>query len=137
VRKYIGEFKAFAIKGNFIDLAVGVIIGAAFSKIVSSVVNDIIMPFDGMLLGGINFKSWTIELPRFFNQPEPINMNLGVFINTVIEFLIIAFTVFLIVKAINRFKRNQEEKPAEPPVTTNQEKLLSEIRDILQEQRDR
>jgi large conductance mechanosensitive channel len=132
-KKFIGEFKAFAIRGNVIDLAVGVIIGAAFSKIVSSAVNDIIMPFAGMFLGGISFESWYIELPRFFKQPEPIKMNLGIFINTVIEFLIIAFFVFLLVKAINRFRSKQEEKPAEPTTSSSQEKLLAEIRDLLKE----
>lgn len=135
--KLVGEFKAFAIKGNVIDLAVGVIIGAAFSKIVSSVVNDIVMPFVGMFLGGVDFKSWYVELPRFFNQPEPIKMNLGIFINTVIEFLIIAFVVFLFVKAINRFKKKQAEEPPAPAVPTKEELLLAEIRDILKEQKDK
>lgn len=136
VKKFVGEFKAFAMKGNVIDLAVGVIIGAAFSKIISSIVNDIVMPFVGMFLGGVDFKSWFIELPRFFNQPEPIEMNLGLFINAVIEFLIIAFVVFIFVKAMNRFKRKQAEKPTEPPAPSNEEKLLAEIRDLLKAQKD-
>ncbi len=134
-KKFMGEFKAFAIKGNAIDLAVGVIIGAAFSKIVASIVTDIVMPFVGMLMGGVDFKSWFIELPRFFDQPEPIKMNLGVFINTVIEFLIIAFVVFLFVKAVNRLKKKQDEQPAAPAAPTKEELLLAEIRDILKEQK--
>lgn len=137
MKKLIGEFRAFAIKGNVIDLAVGVIIGAAFSKIISSIVNDIVMPFVGMFLGGVDFKSLFIELPRFFNQPEPINMNLGVFINTVIEFLIIAFVVFIFVKAINKFKKKQAEEQVAPVAPTKEELLLAEIRDILKEQKDK
>lgn len=136
-KKLIGEFKAFAIKGNVIDLAVGVIIGAAFSKIIASIVSDIVMPFAGMFLGGVDFKSWVIELPRFFKQTESINMNLGVFINTVIEFLILAVVVFIFVKAINGTKRKQAEGTTTPDVATKEELLLTEIRDILKEQKDR
>lgn len=137
VKKLLSEFKAFAIKGNVIDLAVGVIIGAAFSKIVTSVVQDIVMPFIGMFLGGVDFKTWYIELPRFFNQPDPIKMNLGNFINTVIEFVVIAFVVFLFVKTVNRFRKKQAETPAAPPEPTKEELLLTEIRDILKEQKDK
>lgn len=133
VKRIAGEFKAFAIKGNVIDLAVGVIIGAAFSKIVSSVVNDIAMPFVGMFLGGVDFQTWNIDLPRFFGQTDQIQLKIGTFINTVIEFLILALIVFIFVKAINKLRRKQPE----PPAPTNQEKLLSEIRDLLKEQKDR
>lgn len=134
MKKFFEEFKTFAVKGNVIDLAVGVIIGAAFSKIVSSVVNDIAMPFIGMFLGGIDFKNWVIELPRFFNQPDAIKLNLGVFINTVIEFLIISFVIFLFVKAVNKLKKKKEEAPAEAPAPSNEEVLLTEIRDLLKMQ---
>lgn len=135
MKKFVSEFKTFAVKGNVIDLAVGVIIGAAFSKIIASLVNDIAMPFIGMFLGGIDFKNLSIELPRFFNQPDAIMMNLGMFINTVIEFIILALVVFLFVKAINRFKKKQAEQPAAPAAPTKEELLLAEIRDILKEQK--
>lgn len=131
MKKFLKEFREFAVKGNAFDLAVGVIIGAAFGKIVSSIVNDLVMPFVGMFLGGVNFSSWKIELPRFFGQKDAIFLNLGIFINTVIEFIIIAFVVFIIVKAINRMKKKKEEAPAKPPAPTNEELLLAEIRDIL------
>lgn len=136
-KKIVGEFKAFAMKGSVIDLAVGVIIGAAFQKIVSSIVNDIAMPFIGMFLGGVDFKTWVIELPRFFNQVDPIYMNIGTFINTVIEFLILALVVFIFVKGINKLRKKQEAKPAEPPAPSNEEKLLAEIRDLLKSQKDK
>jgi large conductance mechanosensitive channel len=129
--KLVKEFKEFAVKGNAFDLAVGVIIGAAFGKIVASVVNDIAMPVIGMFLGGVDFSSWKIELPRFFGQKDPAFMNLGIFINTVIEFVVIALVVFAIVKAINKMKRKKEEAPAAPPVPSKEEQLLVEIRDIL------
>ena len=137
VKRIAGEFKAFAIKGNVIDLAVGVIIGAAFSKIVSSVVNDIAMPIIGMFLGGVDFQTWNIELPHFFGQIDPIQLKIGTFINTVIEFLILAIIVFIFVKSMNKLKREPAEPPPELPAPTNQEKLLSEIRDLLKEQKDR
>lgn len=131
------EFKIFAIKGNVMDLAIGVIIGAAFSKIISSLVNDIAMPFIGMFIGGINFQTWIINLPRFFGQTDPIQFKIGVFINTVIEFLIISVVVFVFMKAINKLKRKQEEAPESTPVPTNEEVLLAEIRDILKDQKDK
>jgi large conductance mechanosensitive channel len=127
--KFIKEFKEFAVKGNAIDLAVGVIIGAALGKIVASLVNDLIMPLVGIFLGGVDFSIWKIELPRFFNQPSPIYMNIGVFINTVIEFIIIAFVVFCIIKAINNLKKKKEEAPT--PCLSKEEQLLTEIRDLL------
>lgn len=137
MKKILKEFKTFAIKGNVMDLAIGVIIGGAFSKIISSLVNDIAMPFIGMFLGGINFQTWIIELPRFFGQTDPIQFKIGVFINTVIEFLIISVVVFIFMKAINKLKRKQEEAPESTPVPTNEEVLLAEIRDILKDQKDK
>ncbi len=131
--KFLREFKEFAVRGNVIDLAIGVIIGGAFSTITSSLVNDIVMPFIGMFLGGVDFSSWAIELPRFFGQEEPIMLNIGIFINTVIEFIILAFVVFLAVKAVNRMRRPKEEAPAAPPAPSKEEVLLTEIRDILKD----
>ena len=128
--KFIREFKEFAVKGNAIDLAVGVIIGAALGKIVASLVNDLIMPLVGMFLGGVDFSNWKLELPRFFNQPNHIYMNIGVFINTVIEFIIIAFVVFCIIKAINNIKKKKEET-IPVPCPSKEEQLLTEIRDLL------
>jgi large conductance mechanosensitive channel len=137
IKRVGGEFKAFAMKGNVIDLAVGVIVGAAFSKIVSSLVNDVAMPIVGMFTGGVDFSKLYIELPRFFGQIDPIQLKIGTFINTVIEFIILAFVVFIFVKAINKLKRKQAEEPATPATATKEEMLLSEIRDILKEQKDK
>jgi len=128
------EFKEFAMKGNVIDLAVGVVIGAAFGKIVSSLVTDVIMPPLGFLTGGIDFK----DLKIFIKHGDPakkiadVSINYGNFINIVIEFLIIAFAIFLVVKAINAMKRNEPEpEPAPDPEPTKEELLLTEIRDLL------
>jgi large conductance mechanosensitive channel len=134
-KRIAGEFKAFAIKGNVIDLAIGVIIGAAFSKIVASVVADIAMPIVGMFTGGVDFSKWSIELPRFFGQTEAIKLNIGAFINTIVEFVILALVVFIFVKAMNKLKRKQEEKLPAPQPPSNEEKLLAEIRDLLKEQK--
>jgi large conductance mechanosensitive channel len=137
LKKFAGEFREFAVKGSVIDLAVGVIIGGAFSKIVSSFVNDVATPFIGMFLGGVDFKDWAINLPRLFGQPDPIVLNIGVFVNTIIEFVILALIVFLFVKLINRLKniKKVEEKKEEPkpPEPSKEELLLAEIRDILKE----
>ena len=122
------EFKEFALKGNVIDLAIGVIIGAAFGKIVTSLVSDIIMPPIGLLLGGINFSSFAWTIKQATDNTEAVSINYGLFINNLIDFIIVAFVIFLIVKQINRFKR-KEEKVAEKP---NEEiVLLTEIRDSL------
>lgn len=130
----IEEFKKFISRGNVVDLAVGVIIGAAFGKIVSSVVNDIVMPPIGVLLGGMNFTSLRIVLKEGStdaagNVTEAVAINYGNFIQTGIDFLLIAAAIFLFVKAFNAMKR--KEDPAPPPPITNEEKLLTEIRDIL------
>lgn len=129
------EFKEFISRGNVVDLAVGVIIGAAFGKIVSSVVNDIIMPPIGLLLGGVNFSSLKVILKQASTDPtgkviEAVSLNYGNFIQTGIDFLIIAAAIFLLIKAINRMKR-KVEAPSAPPAPTNEEKLLTEIRDLL------
>ncbi len=122
------EFREFAVKGNVVDMAIGVIIGVAFGKIVSSIVADVIMPPIGLLLGGMDFASLAIVLKE---GPEPVLMKYGIFINTLIDFIIIAFVLFLAVKGINKFKKKEEEAPAAAPEPSSEEKLLTEIRDIL------
>jgi large conductance mechanosensitive channel len=129
----IKEFKEFAMRGNVVDLAVGVIIGAAFGKIVTSLVNDVIMPPIGYLTGGIDFKN----LKVLIKEGDPakkiadVSINYGNFINTVIEFLIVAFCIFMVVKAINSLKKPEEAAPAAEAVPTKEEILLTEIRDLL------
>ena len=136
--KFIKEFKDFAVRGNAVDMAVGVIIGGAFGKIVSSIVDDIIMPPIGWLIGGVNFSDLKVTLPQVIipgvEQMKPATINYGNFIQTFIDFIIIAFCVFLLVKAINVITRKKEEpKPAPGP--SNEEKLLTEIRDLLKQQK--
>ena len=129
----IKEFKEFAMRGNVVDLAVGVIIGAAFGKIVTSLVNDIIMPPIGYLTGGIDFKNLKVLIKAAdpANKTAEVSINYGNFINTAIEFLIIAFCIFMVVKAINSLKQPQEVPPTAPPAPTKEEVLLTEIRDLL------
>ncbi|WP_221284858.1 large-conductance mechanosensitive channel protein MscL [Mucilaginibacter sp. SP1R1] len=129
----IKEFKEFAMRGNVVDLAVGVIIGAAFGKIVTSLVNDVIMPPIGYLTGGIDFKNLKILIKPGdpAKKIADVSINYGNFINTVIEFLIVAFCIFMVVKAINSLKKPEEVAPAADPVPTNEETLLTEIRDLL------
>jgi len=122
------EFKKFAIKGNVVDMAVGIIIGAAFGKIVSSLVADIIMPPIGVLLGGVDFSSLSITLKKATEGAAAITINYGLFINTIIDFVIISFAIFILVKQINRFKKKEEDKPKETPEDIL---LLREIRDSL------
>lgn len=138
----LNEFKAFAVKGNAVDMAVGVIIGGAFGKIVSSIVNDIIMPPIGWLIGGVNFSDLKFELPTVKIGSETMQaatVNYGAFIQTIIDFVIIAFCVFLLVKGINKLsnlkKKEEETKPAEAPKPTKEELLLTEIRDLLKERK--
>ncbi|MBO9152584.1 large-conductance mechanosensitive channel protein MscL [Chitinophaga sp. GCM10012297] len=120
---FFGEFKAFAMKGNVIDLAVGIVIGAAFGKIVNSLVEAIIMPIVGILIGKVDFKGLMIKV-------GDAEIKYGMFIQSIVEFVIIAFAIFLVVKAINRMNKKEEPAPAEPVLST-QEKLLIEIRDEL------
>ena len=133
----IKEFKDFAMRGNVVDLAVGVIIGAAFGKIVTSLVNDVIMPPIGYLTGGIDFKN----LKVIIKQGDPtkkiadVSMNYGNFINTIIEFLIVAFCIFMVVKTINSLKKPVEAQQAAEPEPTKEELLLTDIRDILAKQK--
>lgn len=122
------EFKEFAVKGNMIDMAVGIIIGAAFGKIVSSLVSDIIMPPIGALLGGIDFSSFVLILKKASETTEAVTINYGVFINTLLDFIIIAFAIFVVIKQINKLKKKEEEKSEE---TAEETLLLREIRDQL------
>ena len=138
--KFINEFKEFAVKGNAVDMAVGVIIGTAFGKIVSSIVSDIIMPPIGWLIGGVKFSGLKFELPTVKiagEKLEAATINYGTFIQTIIDFTIIAFCVFMHVKGINKLakkkKKEEEKKPATPPAPSKEEVLLTEIRDAIKE----
>ena len=146
IGKFLGEFKAFAMRGNVIDLAVGVVIGGAFGKITTSVVNDIIMPAISMLTGGINFSDWKLVLKEAVTQVNAegveeivtaaVTINYGNLISIILDFIIIAFAVFCLVKGINALHRKKEEAPPAPPAPPEpsaEEKLLAEIRDLLKE----
>ncbi|MBN8886665.1 MAG: large-conductance mechanosensitive channel protein MscL [Rudaea sp.] len=126
------EFKAFILRGNVVDLAVGVVIGAAFGKIVTSLVDNVIMPPIGLLIGGIDFSAWKWILKAAGPDGKgEVAMQVGVFLNTIIQFLIVAAAIFLVVKLVNRMTKKAEEAPAAPPEPTPTEKLLTEIRDAL------
>ena len=125
------EFKEFAMKGNVIDLAVGVIIGGAFGKIVASLVANIIMPVLGLLIGGVSFSSLSIQLAETGPDVKPAILEYGIFLQNVFDFLIIAFAIFLFIKAINAAKKKEEAKPAAPAAPSKEEVLLTEIRDAL------
>lgn len=125
------EFKKFAMRGNVADMAIGIVIGAAFGKIVSSIVADVIMPPIGLILGGVDFSSLALTLKAGSEGVEPVLLKYGVFLNTVIDFIIIAFAIFMVVKAMNSMKNKEGEKPAAPPAPTKSEILLAEIRDEL------
>jgi len=126
----VQEFKSFAMRGNVVDMAVGIVIGGAFGKIVSSFVNDVLMPPIGLMLGGVDFSGLTVTLREATEEVAAVTLNWGAFVQTVIDFLIIAFAIFLVIKAMNAAKKKEEEVPAEPP---KQEVLLTEIRDALRE----
>jgi len=142
MKKFFEEFKKFAMRGNVIDLAVGVVIGGAFGKITTSIVNDIIMPVIGVLTGGLNFSDWKIVLKQAVLDAEGAIVNpevaitFGNTIAVIIDFIIIAFAVFCLVKGMNALHRKKEEAPAAPPAPPEpsaEEKLLTEIRDLLKE----
>ena len=130
----IQEFKAFAARGNVIDMAVGIIIGAAFGKIVSSFVGDIIMPPIGIILGGVDFSDLAVVLKAAEGDAPAVVIAYGKFIQTIIDFLIIAFAIFMGVKAMNSMKKKAEEAPAAPAAPTKDQELLREIRDLLKQQ---
>jgi large conductance mechanosensitive channel len=125
------QFKEFAMRGNVVDLAVGLIIGAAFGKIVSSFVNDVLMPPIGLAVGGVDFTSLKFILKEAVGEVPAVTLNYGSFIQTIVDFLIVAFSVFLVVKAMNSLKKKEEAKPAAPAEPPADIKLLSEIRDLL------
>ena len=129
--KFLDEFKKFAMKGNMVDMAVGIIIGAAFGKIVSSLVNDIIMPPIGMLLGGVNFTDLKLTIKAATELIPAVTWNYGNFIQVAIDFLIVALAVFMLVKGINAMKKKEEAAPAAPAAPTKDQELLTEIRDLL------
>jgi large conductance mechanosensitive channel len=132
------EFKDFAMRGNVVDMAVGIVIGAAFGKIVSSLVSDVIMPPIGLLMGGIDFSGLFFDptmggyatLAAAEAASAPI-IKYGLFVNTVLDFVIVAFAIFMVIKGLNKMKKKEEAKPAAPPQTSAEEKLLTEIRDLL------
>lgn len=127
----ISEFKEFAVKGNMIDIAVGIVVGAAFGKIVSSLVNDIIMPPLGLVIGGVDFSDLAVILKEATDDVAAVTIGYGAFIQTVIDFLIIALAIFVSVKVINSMKRKEEAKPAPPAAPSEEVLLLREIRDSL------
>ena len=129
--KILDEFKAFAMKGNVADMAVGIIIGAAFGKIVASIVNDILMPPLGLLLGGVNFTDLKVIMKAATEPVPAVTWNYGNFIQVTIDFLIVAFAVFMLVKAMNAAKKKEEAAPAAPPAPSKDQLLLTEIRDLL------
>ena len=134
----LSEFKKFAMRGNVVDMAVGIIIGAAFGKIVSSIVNDIIMPPIGLLMGGVDFSNLFVDLSgagyaslAAAEEAGAPLIKYGLFINTVLDFLIVAFAIFMVIKGMNSLKKKEEEKPAEPAKPSQEVALLTEIRDSL------
>jgi large conductance mechanosensitive channel len=127
----VKEFRDFAVKGNMIDMAVGIIIGAAFGKLVTSFVNDIIMPPLGQLIGGVNFTGLKLTIGSPIEGKDPVTLNYGAFIQHIVDFLIVAWAIFMVIKVINRLKRKEEAAPAAPPAPTKEQVLLTEIRDIL------
>jgi large conductance mechanosensitive channel len=127
------EFKEFAVKGNVIDMAVGIIIGAAFSKIVSSLVGDVITPPIGVMLGGVDFSNLVVTLKEAVDGKPAVTLSYGKFIQTIVDFTIIAFSIFLAIKGINRLKRPEPAQPGAAPVLTKDQELLVEIRDLLKQ----
>jgi len=132
----IKEFKEFAVKGNVVDMTVGITIGAAFSKIVTSVVGDIIMPPIGLLIGGVDFTDLAITLKAATPDTDAVVIAYGRFVQTLLDFIIVAFAIFMVIKGLNRLKRKEEEAaPAPAPAPSKEELLLSEIRDLLKERK--
>ena len=127
----VKEFKDFAMKGNMMDMAVGIVIGTAFGKIVSSVVSDVLMPPLGLLLGGVNFAALKLTLKAAVGETAALTLNYGAFLQTVIDFVIVAFAVFLMIRGINSMRKKQEDASTAPAAPSNQEVLLAEIRDLL------
>ena len=136
MKKFFQEFKEFAMRGNVLDMAVGVILGGAFGKITASLVNDVFMPLIGMLIGGVDLGKLNIVLKPATDTAEAVTLGIGTFLTTIIDFVLVAFVIFLMIKTINRFRRKKEEEPAlEEPKGPTTEELLTEIRDLLKEQK--
>ena len=129
------EFKEFAVKGNVVDLAVGIIIGGAFGKIVSSFVADVIMPPIGVLVGGVDFSDLAVTLKAAVGETPAVTLNYGNFIQSLVDFTIVAFAIFMMIKLINRLKRKEEVAPEAEPAPSKEELLLTEIRDLLKERK--
>lgn len=130
----LNEFKTFAVRGNVIDMAVGIIVGAAFTKIVSSFVADVVTPPLGILIGGVDFSDLAIVIKQAADGAPAVTLSYGRFIQTVFDFTIVAFAIFLAVKGINHLKRKEAEAPSAPPAPSKEELLLTEIRDALRAQ---
>lgn len=146
MKRFLEEFKAFAMRGNVIDLAVGVVIGGAFGKITTSLVNDIIMPLISMITGGIDFTAWKWVLKEAVKELDPatgemvevlpeVAVNYGNTIAIILDFIIIAFAIFCVIKLLNKLQKKKEEEPAAPPAPSSEEVLLTEIRDLLKERK--
>lgn len=128
---FVKEFKDFAMRGNVMDMAIGIIIGGAFGKIISSLVSDVIMPPIGLAVGGVNFSDLKMTLREATEGVEAVTVNYGAFLQNTFDFVIIALAIFMMIKAMNNMKKKEEEAPAVPPEPTKEEKLLTEIRDLL------
>ena len=133
--KLLSEFKTFAMRGNVVDMAVGIIIGAAFGKVVSSFVNNIVMPPLGVLIGGVNFTDLSIVLKEAEGEAAEVAIGYGLFIQSVVDFIIIAAAIFVAVRVMNSLKKKEEAAPASPPAPSKEEVLLTEIRDLLKDQK--
>ena len=129
---FFNEFKTFAVKGNMLDMAIGMIVGGAFTALVTSIVTNIATPLIGILIG-VDFSDWIIMLPRLYGNAEPGTLAIGKFLNSIISFVVVAFVVFLFVKALNAFRKKEEEAAPEPPKPSPEEVLLTEIRDLLKD----
>jgi large conductance mechanosensitive channel len=128
----MSEFKSFAMRGNVVDMAVGIVMGGAFGKIVSSFVADVLMPPIGIILGGVDFSDLAVILQEASGDAAAVTLSYGLFIQAIVDFVIIAFAIFMVVKAMNSVKKKEEEAPAAPPKPSKEEELLTEIRDALQ-----
>lgn len=127
----MSEFKDFAMRGNVVDMAVGIVVGGAFGKITTSFVNDVLMPPIGLLLGGVDFSDLALTLKAKTAEAEAVTLNYGAFVNTVLDFVIIAFAIFLVIRAMNSMKKKEEAKPEPERTPSREEVLLTEIRDAL------
>ena len=130
-KKMLKEFKNFAMRGNVVDLAVAVVIGAAFGKIIASFVKDVVMPPIGLLLGGVDFTDLVIVLKEATESGAAVTINYGIFLGVVLDFIVVAFVIFMAIRSINSMKKKEEEKPAEPVPPAEDIVLLQEIRDLL------